>query len=109
MRHKLSLDEQVNPEFYALAREHNALMDRWNQYNSQVHEFRVPKLILFTTRKSLRSIGKDISQLQKDFTDWHGRGRKFCNKPHYTYDPEQPVLLVFLHIYWSDERFVGSS
>ena len=36
--HKISLKGKDNPEFYALTKEHNLLMDRWNDYNNQLYQ-----------------------------------------------------------------------
>lgn len=95
--HKISLKEKDNPAFYSLVKEYNSLMDKWNDYNKQLHDFKVPRLLLFKTKHKVTSISKDIAELQKDFLDWQGRARSFCVKPYYKTDSEQLGHLVFLH------------
>jgi len=95
--YEISLEEKDNPEFYALAKEHNSLMDRWNQYNNQLHTFKVPRVLIFKTKHKLTLIGRNIAKLQKDFLDWQKRARGFSVKPHYKVDSQQPGHLIYLH------------
>ena len=91
------MEEKDNPEFYALAKEYNLLMDRWNGYNNQLHKFKVARLFLFRTKHQLIPIGKNIAKLQKDFLDWQRRARGFYTNPRYKIKPELSADLVFLH------------
>lgn len=95
--YEISLEEKDNPEFYALAKEHNSLIDRLNDYNNQLHTFKVPRLFILKTKHKLISIGRNIAKLQKDFLDWQKRARGFSVKPHYKVDSQQPGHLIYLH------------
>jgi len=97
--HKLRLEKEDNPEFYALSDEQPLLMDRWNQFNNRLYAFRVPRLWLFGTKRNLLLVGADINQLQRDFLDWHKRARKFCVNPYYKTKgiPLGDQRLIYLH------------
>ena len=95
--YKISLDEKSNPDFYNLAKEYNLLMDRWNEYNNKIHEFKIPKVLFLRTKVKIVAIGKEIACLQKDFLDWQARARNFFIKPHYSIDSSQKGDLIFMH------------
>jgi len=95
--YEISLEEKDNPEFYSLGKEYNSLIGRLNDYNSQLHKFKVPRLFLFKTKHKLISIGRNIAKLQKDFLDWQKRAHNFCIEPHYKVDPKKSGSLIYLH------------
>ncbi len=96
--YKIILERESNPEFYVLADEQKSLMDRWNDFDNQLHNFKMPKLWLFKTKGRLRPIGTGITQLQKDFINWYGRVRGFCYEPSYTIGgTSEEKLITYLH------------
>ncbi len=82
--YKFILERESNPEFFKLAEEQKPLMDGWNDFNNQLHNFKIPRFWLFKTKHKLRPIGVGIASLQKDFLNWYGRMRGFCYEPTYT-------------------------
>lgn len=94
---KLILERESNPEFYTLTDEQKPLMDRWNDFNKQLHNFKIPKLWLFKTKYKLRPIGVGIVGLQKDFLNWYGRTRDFCYNPAYKIGgTSEEKLIIYL-------------
>ena len=93
--HKLTLKKEDNPEFHTLCDEQNLLMDRWNQLNNQLQNFKIPRLCLFKTKGELRLIGIEIKKLQKDFLEWYKRAHEFYVDPSYTIEgtSEERILL----------------
>jgi hypothetical protein len=93
----IKLDEADNPEYYGLWGQHNELKKRWNELNNQIHEIRVPKLIIWRARKKLNKIGFELAKLQKDYTDWRKRAVNFQMNPHYKITRNENASIVYLH------------
>jgi len=73
-------------------------MDRWNQFNKQLHDFKIPRLYLFKTKDELCLIGVEIKKLQKDFLEWYERAHKFYIDPSYTIEgTSEERMLVYSH------------
>ncbi len=51
--HKIKLEKEDNPEYYALFEEYNKLMDRYNSISKNISNFKVPKLLFFRGKKKL--------------------------------------------------------
>lgn len=90
--HKLILEREGNPEFYTLTDEHKSLNDRSINLNNQMYSFKIPRFWLFTTK--LRPIYVGLVRLQKDFSNWYDRARKFCYAPIYKMEgtPQEELL-----------------
>ncbi len=96
--HRLTLKEEDNPEFHTLCDEQKLLMDRWNQFNKRLHDFKIPRLCLFKTKDELCLIGVEMKKLQKDFLEWYKRAHKFYIDPSYTIEGTlEERILVYSH------------
>lgn len=96
--YKISLNEEGNQEYYALAKEQSSLMLRVDDIREKIHQFEKSKLLLFK-KKELKSISISINKLQKDFFAWKVKACAFCYNPQYEINPEQEQQrdLIFLH------------
>jgi hypothetical protein len=94
---KIYLKEDINREYWDLSIEYNELMAKWNEYNSKILYFKIPRLLMFGTKKKLMEIGKEIEKLQSEYLDWNKNARGFALAPKYRFDADQDRELVFLH------------
>jgi len=95
---RLTLKKEDNPEFYTLCDEQKLLMDRWNQFNKQLHDFKIPRLCLSKSKDELCLIGVEMNKLQKDFLEWYKRAHKFYIDPSYTIEgTSEERMLVYSH------------
>jgi len=94
---EIRLDEEGNESYYELVEEYNELLSRWNKFNENINEFRIPRLLVFGTKKHLEEKGNELSLLQKDYLDWKGKATNFFIKPHYNISKELDGDLIFIH------------
>jgi len=95
---KIIINKDDNEEFYNLFEEFNNIMDRWNTLNSQLHEFRIPRLWLFGVKNELKKISKDLKELQDDFLVWQEKATKFFIEPNFKIPSESDGDLTFIHM-----------
>jgi len=103
--HRIYLREDINPEYWQIYKDHNKLMDKWEQYNSEILNFRIPRLLMFGTKKKLIRIGKEVLKLHGEFIEWNKRACGFAFAPRYNFDADQNKELVFIH-FTSNLRFL---
>jgi hypothetical protein len=95
--HRIYLREDTNTEYWEIYKKHNELMDKWEQYNSEILHFRIPRLLMFGTKKKLIGIGKEVLKLHGEFLEWNKRACGFAFAPKYNFDVDQNKELVFHH------------
>lgn len=95
--HRIYLDKASNPEFYKLVEEYNELMDRWNDSNSKILKFKIPRVFLGLTKRRLLRVGKQCHSFQKEYIDWNKRASAFALHPNYKFDSDQNGELVYHH------------
>lgn len=95
---KIYLKEDINPDYYSIVEEYNKLMDKWNKINSKINNFKIPKLLLFFTKRKLKKIFKEGADLQKEYLNWNKKARNFLRAPKYLFEKEQEGKeLAYLH------------
>jgi|GEM_PF-5467794 len=97
MTRYVKLEEGLNPEYYAFVKEYNDLMRRWDELNSQVHQYNKPEILATIDQKNLSALDQNLKDLQKKFLEWNKKVRNFALKPNYKFSEETEKGLSFLH------------
>lgn len=95
--HIIALEKEDNPEYYKLGDEFNLIMDKWNDLNARIINFKIPRIWLFGKKKKIISIGKEISSLQKQFSSWQERTANFYIAPHFIFCGNDNNDKSFIH------------
>lgn len=94
----LDINKEKNADYFEIIeKDYTDLMDRWNKLNKRMQKTSIPDLLVFTVKSELRSIGKDLKILQKDYIKWNKKAGSFLAKPHYIFEKDQDNGVVFLH------------
>ena len=92
----IKLDEEDNQEYYGLWREHDEIKKQWDELNNQIHEIRTPKLLIWRTRRKLKSIGIELDKLQSNYLKWRKKAVNFTINPHYKIARDENFPIIYL-------------
>lgn len=80
-QHRIVFKREDNPDYFKIMDDYNSLIDRLNKFYDSFQNFKIPKFILFGTRKRLLKLGFEIREYDKSFIAWKGRALEFALDP----------------------------
>lgn len=95
--HKLSLEEDDNPEYYTLYKDMNEMVSRYNAIQERIHNTRVKGWLHLKSRRKLSSVSPDLESLMTDYLKWRNRADNYLLKPHLVITEATDSGTVFLH------------
>jgi hypothetical protein len=95
--HTVALEETRNPDYYALMRESNTLMERCSQLNDEIVRCKIALLRVWRARKSLRQLAEGVQEVQKQHSNWNKRMTDFGAAPRFHLSGASDSALSYLH------------
>jgi hypothetical protein len=94
---RLLINRDNNQKMIELNKEHNDIMEVFNEINEKIFTIAIDRNNPETTEPELKDIGRKIGQLQERFLKWKGESKLFLANPFYHANSHDTRDIEFLH------------